>query len=150
MKVSINGEVFEYDGTKAPMSEALAIEDVYKRRYAEWQDDLRAGSAKAMCVLAWVIWRRDGRHVPFGDILSGAVDFDLNEMLGSLLESIAAEAKAQEEADAEAAAGANPTPARSALDGTPGTGTATPSSSPKSSASGPGKSGSSPSKTSRR
>ena len=60
MKVVIAGMAYEYDGSKAPMSEALAIEHVYKRRYAEWQSDLAAGSARAMCVLAWIILRRDG------------------------------------------------------------------------------------------
>ena len=124
MKIVLAGETFEYDGTKAPMSEALAIEHVYKRRYAEWQTDLSAGSAKAMCVLAWLIWRRDGRDVPFEDILSGTVDFDLQEMLESM-------AEAAQEAEAEAAV-PDPTPP-SVPAGTRSTGTATSRSSRKSS-----------------
>jgi hypothetical protein len=111
MKIVLAGESFEYDGSKAPMSEALAIERVYERRYAEWQADLAAGSAKAMCVLAWLIWRRDGRDVPFEDILDGKADFDLVEMLESMTEA------------AEAAA-ADPTGPPDPA-GTPGTGTAT-------------------------
>jgi hypothetical protein len=114
VKIVINGETFEYDGTKAPMSEALAIERVYERRYAEWQSDLNAGSAKAICVLAWLIWRRDGRDVPFGDILDGTADFDLTEMLESMAES----------AEAEKAAAADPTGARDPA-GTPGIATDT-------------------------
>lgn len=145
MKVSINGEQLDYDGSKAPMSEALAVEKVYQRRYAEWQDDLQAGSAKAMCVLAWIIWRRDGRDVEFADILDGKIDFDLNEMLASILKSAAAERAAQKEAEA-----ANPTQAGSDPDGTPGTATSTPRSSPTTSVSGRGKSGSSKSATSKR
>jgi hypothetical protein len=94
VKIVLGGETFEYDGSKTPMSEALAIERVYERRYAEWQTDLAAGSAKAMCVLAWLIWRRDGRDVPFGDILDGKADFDLMEMLTSMSESAEAEAEA--------------------------------------------------------
>ncbi len=139
LKVIINGMVYEYDGTKAPMSEALAIEDVYKRRYAEWQSDLAAGSAKAMCVLAWIILRRDGTDLPFDDIISGKFDFDLAEMLTSLAEP----------AEAEKAAEADPTvPSDPA--GTPGTGTGTPESSPSGSGSGRGKSTrSSASRTSR-
>lgn len=123
MKVTIAGMVYEYDGGKAPMSEALAIEEVYQRRYAEWQSDLQAGSAKAMCVLAWIILRRDGTDIPFLDIIGGKFDFDLVEMLESLSESAAA----------EAAAAADPTvPSDPA--GTPGTGTSTSEPSPKSSA----------------
>ena len=98
-KIIIDGETFDYDGQKQPVSEALAIEEVYGARYAQWQDDLWAGSAKAMCALAWIIWRREGRDVPFADIINGKVDFDLGEMLRSIIdaaEDAAAEAKAAE------------------------------------------------------
>jgi hypothetical protein len=135
LKIVLGGETFEYDGTKAPMSEALAIERVYERRYAEWQSDLAAGSAKAMCVLAWLIWRRDGREVPFEDILDGKADFDLVEMLESMAESAEAEA-------APADPTGPPDPA-----GTPGTGTSTSGSSRSGSTSGRGRSGSSRSGT---
>jgi hypothetical protein len=139
VKIVLGGETYEYDGTKAPMSEALAIEKVYERRYAEWQSDLAAGSAKAMCVLAWLIWRRDGREVPFEDILDGKADFDLMEMLTSMAES----------AEAEAAVAADPTAPPDPA-GTHGTGTDTPPRSPSGSGSGPGKSTrSSASRTSR-
>lgn len=131
MKVTLNGERFDYDGAKCPMSEALAIEKVYQRRFVEWQSDLQAGSAKAMCVLAWIIWRRDGRNIQFEDILSGAVDFDLVEMLTSVLEAVEAEERAREAAEAEAAAGPNPTQAAPARGGTVTTGTGTSGSSPK-------------------
>lgn len=147
MKVVIAGETFEWDGTKAPMSEALWVEHAYKRRYAEWQDDLAAGSAKAMCVLACLIWRRDGRDVPLQDLLDGTVDFDLMEMLNSMAEA----AEAEKAADAEAGQGsANPTPAGSAPDGTHSTATAISPSSPASSTSVRGRSGSSKSRTSKR
>lgn len=121
-KVTINGESFDFDGQKQPMSEALAIEHVYKRRYAEWQTDLQAGSAKAFCVLAWIIWRRDGRDVPFEDILEGRADFDLNEMIMSMA--------AGAEAEAEAEPDPMPSPA---LAGTRTTGTGTSRSSRKNS-----------------
>ena len=85
------------------MSEALWVEHVYKRRYAEWQEDLSAGSAKAMCVLACLIWRRDGRDVPLQDLLDGTVDFDLMEMLTSMAEAAEAE-------KGETGTAADPTP----------------------------------------
>jgi hypothetical protein len=128
-KVVINGETYDFDGQKQPMSEALAIEQVYGRRYAEWQSDLQAGAAKAFAVLAWIIWRRDGRDVPFEDIIGGAVDFDLAEMLESMAESV----KADEGAEA------GPT-APSAPAGTRTTGTSTSERSASTSTSGRGKS----------
>lgn len=99
MKVTLDGQAYEYDASKAPMSEALWIEEVYQRRYVEWQSDLQAGSAKAMCVLACLIWRRDGRDVPFADVIGGKVDFDLGEMLTSIIESAQAETEAAGEAE---------------------------------------------------
>lgn len=139
MKIVINGDTYEYDGQRAPMSEALAIEDVYKRRYAEWQSDLQAGSARAMCVLAWIILRRDGSDVTFEDIIDGKFDFDLAEMLESMAEA----------AEAEKAAEADPT-GESDPAGTPGTATAISESSARGSTSGPGRSTrSSASKTSK-
>jgi hypothetical protein len=108
-KIILGGETFEYDGRQQPMSEALAVEELYGKNYATWQDDLSAGSARAMCVLAWLIWRRDGRDVPFADILSGKADFDLGEMLRSLSE--AAEAAEAEAKAAEADPTGGPAPA---------------------------------------
>ena len=117
-KIIIGGETFDYDGKQQPMSEALAVEEVYGKNYTQWQDDLWAGSARAMCVLAWLIWRRDGRDVAYADIIDGTADFDLGEMWRSIIESgeaAAAEAKAAE---------ADPT-GESDPDGTPTTGTGT-------------------------
>jgi len=125
MKVVLGGEPFDYDGGRMPMSDALWIEHVYKRRYAEWEADLNAGSAKALAMLACLIWRRDGRDVPLQDLLDGKTDFDLAEMIGSMAESLA-EAAAQAEDDT-----AVPTPAGPAPAGTPTTGTGTSASSPK-------------------
>jgi hypothetical protein len=142
VKVSIGGQVYEYDGTKAPMHEALWIEHVYKRNYGQWQIDLAEGSAKAFIMLACLIWRREGRNVDtaYQDVLDGKTDFDLNEMSRSMAESVLADEKAQAEAD--------PTPS-SAPTGTPGTGTGTSSSSPASSTSARGRSSASKSRTSK-
>ena len=147
MKVTLNGEVFDFDGRKQKVAEALAIEEAYGRRYVEWQDDMTAGGAKALCTLAWLIWRRDGRDVALEDILTDKVELDLNELLSSIIESAQADAAA--EAEAEKSAAANPTPAGSDPAGTPTTGPSTSPSSATTSGSARGKSGSSKSRTSR-
>jgi hypothetical protein len=73
------------------------------------------------------VWRREGRDVPFGDILDGTADFDLLEMMRSMIESAA-----EEEAAAEVpTSGAGP---RSAPAGTATTGSVTSGRSRKSSA----------------
>ena len=37
-KIIIGGETFEYDGRQQPVSEALAIEELYGKNYVQWQD----------------------------------------------------------------------------------------------------------------
>jgi hypothetical protein len=108
-KIIINGEPFDYDGKRQPMSEALVIEELYGKSYPQWQDDLWGGYAKAMCVLAWIIWQRDGRDVAYQDILDGTVDFDLGEMLLSIIE--AGQAAEEEKKAAEADPTGEPDPA---------------------------------------
>ena len=127
MKITVNGEAFEVDLAHVPMSDALAIEREWKRRYAEWETELYAGSAEAACVLAWPLWRRDGREVPLQDVLGGTVDFDYSEMLRSIADG-ARELAAEAEAEA-----ANPTTGAPDPDGTGTTSPATRRSSRKSS-----------------
>jgi hypothetical protein len=136
VKIVIGGETFDYDMDSRPMSEAIAIERAWGRRYAEFQQELASGSAEGWAVLAWAVWRRNGRDVPLADILDGKVDFDHTEMVRSVNVAAAEEAQA---AEADPTSGAAP---RTAPDGTATTSAATSDRSPKSSASARGKSGS--------
>jgi hypothetical protein len=76
-KVRINGEFFEFDSSHKPMAEALELEKALKVTYGQWESDLAAGSARAVAGLIWLVWRRNGREVPFEDIVSGAVEVNL-------------------------------------------------------------------------
>jgi hypothetical protein len=129
VKVRIGGESFDFDEARRPMSEAIAVERAWGRRYAEWESELQAGSAEAMAVFVWLVWRRDGREVELADILSGEVDFDYRELEQSILE-VAVERQKAAEAEANPTQGAV-SPA--APDGTPTTPAATRRSSRKSS-----------------
>jgi hypothetical protein len=130
MKIRINGESFDFDGSVAPLSEALEIEKVLGVRYAQWESDFAAGSMRALAGFVWKVWHRDDRDVPLADIVDGKVEVEINEVLTSLVE--AAEEQA---AQAEVPKG----PTGTAPDGTPTTGTGTSGSSRKGSASAPGK-----------
>lgn len=77
-KVTINGEVFEWDPVRKPMSEALAIEKALGIPYVQYEEGLANGSARSLAGFVWLVWRRNGREVDLADILSGAVDIDLN------------------------------------------------------------------------
>jgi hypothetical protein len=134
VKITIGGETFDYDLDSRPMSEALAIEKAWGRRYAEFQHEVAAGSAEGWAVLAWAVWRRNGRDVQLQDILDGKVDFDHTEMVVSVNVAAAEEAKAAAE---------GPTSGASPLtdpDGTATTSSSTSVRSPRSSGSARGKS----------
>ena len=133
-KIRINGETFDYDQSHHPMSEALAIEDATGMRYVDWETELSAGSMKAMCGFVWLVWRRNGRDVPLGDILSGEIEIDLTDLLASFLEM------GQENEEQDPTSGDSQVPAAPAP--TPTTGKSTSPSSRSSSGSAPGRPGS--------
>ena len=76
-KVTIAGEVYEYDFTRQPLAEMLALEKALGTTYGQWSSDRQAGSARALAGLIWLVWRRNGREVDFADIESGKVPLDL-------------------------------------------------------------------------
>lgn len=116
-KITISGEVFDFDRDRKPLAEAIMIEKDLGIRYAQYESDLLAGSARAIAEFIRVVWLRNGRDVPLADIESGKVEVDLW--------SIEAD-DAQDEPEADPKE--SPAPA-----GTPGTGPATRRSSRKSS-----------------
>jgi hypothetical protein len=124
-KVTIGGQVYEFDRTRKPLSEMLALEKALGVPYGEWERLLEAGSARALAGFVWLVWRRDGRDVAFADIESGEIEVDLA--------GFGIEEDPEPENPTEAAA---PTPAS-------GTGPGGTSSGSASSASGRGRSGSS-------
>jgi hypothetical protein len=79
-KITINGEVFEFDRSRKPLSEALAIEKALGVPYIQFEEGLRNGSARSAAAFIWLVWRRNGRDVPLADLLSGAVDVDLDAL----------------------------------------------------------------------
>lgn len=76
-KVTINGEVFEYDFTRQPLTEMLALEKALGTTYGQWSADRQAGSARALAGLIWMVWKRNGRDVDFAKIESGEEPVDL-------------------------------------------------------------------------
>ena len=119
-KVTVNGEVFEWDPVRKPMSEALAVENALKIPYVQYEQGLQEGSARSLAAFIWLVWRRNGRDVPLEDILSGAVEVDL--------------AGLDIEPEEGETGPTNPIPAASST-----TGASTSASSPKSSTSAPGR-----------
>jgi hypothetical protein len=125
-KVTVNGEVFEFDRSRKAMAEMITLEKTLGIPYGQWEAELQAGSARALAGFIWLVWHRNGRDVKFADIESGEVEIDVD---GFDVE----EDPAPEQAD--------PTPPAPSS-GPSSTGRASGSSRSPASASAPGKSGS--------
>ncbi len=78
-KVWINEELFADEG-ETGMADAVALEEATGMTYAGWQIALSEGSAKALAAYAWLLWRRAGKTVAFGDVMSGEVPLNLESL----------------------------------------------------------------------
>lgn len=74
-KVTIDGQVFDYDPTRMLNTEAIALQKVTGMRMQEWTTALTEGDAFALTGLVWLLYRRDGRNVPFDE-----VEFDIGSI----------------------------------------------------------------------
>lgn len=75
MKVSIDGQVFDYDPNRMLNTEAIALHKVTGMRMTEWSSALAEGDAFALTGLVWLLYRREGREVPFDE-----VEFDMGSI----------------------------------------------------------------------
>ena len=99
MKIVIQGESFEFDGTKKPMLEALELEKQLGWNYGKYESELQAGSMKAIAGFIWQVWFRNGRRVELADVLSGEIEIDVAEVMESLAEAAAELQAEQDDAD---------------------------------------------------
>lgn len=74
-KVTIDGQVYDYDSTKMLNTEAIALQKVTGMKIPQWTAALQEGDAFALTALVWLLWRRNGREVPFDE-----VEFDIGSM----------------------------------------------------------------------
>jgi len=74
-KVTVDGQVFDYDPSKMLNTEAIALQKVTGMRIADWTKALTEGDAYALTGLVWLLWRRNGREVAFDD-----VEFDIGSL----------------------------------------------------------------------
>lgn len=75
MKITIDGQAYEYDPARLLNTEAIALQRVTGMRMNEWTKSLQEGDATALTGLIWMLWRRNGREVDFDD-----VEFDIGAL----------------------------------------------------------------------
>lgn len=76
-KIRIEGEIYDWDTTRLPLHEAIAMEKVSGLTLREFNQQAEDGSAFATAVMVWMVWRRNGREVKFQDIVDGTVPVDM-------------------------------------------------------------------------
>jgi hypothetical protein len=75
VKLTIEGEAFDFDPQKLTNVEGMAIENVTGMLFGEWADALTKGSMLAQTALVWVVKKRKEPTLRFGD-----VSFDLSSI----------------------------------------------------------------------
>jgi len=75
VKITVDGQVFDYDAGRLLNTEAIALQRVMGMPVADWTKAMQKGDALALTGLVWLLWRRAGREVPFDD-----VEFDLGSI----------------------------------------------------------------------
>ena len=75
MKITVDGQVFDYDASRLLNTEAIALQRVMGMPVPDWTKAMQKGDAIALTGLVWLLWRRAGRDVPFDD-----VEFDLGSI----------------------------------------------------------------------
>ena len=78
-KVTINGEVFAYDGSRKPLADCLVIERALKIPYAQVETGLAEGRADSLAAFMWLVWQQNDRNIPFADLLDGKVPVDMGK-----------------------------------------------------------------------
>jgi hypothetical protein len=71
-KVTVDGQVYDYDPSKMLNTEAIALQKVTGMTVPEWTTALQTGDAYALTGLVWLVYRRNGREVAFDE-----VEFDI-------------------------------------------------------------------------
>jgi hypothetical protein len=74
-KVTIDGQVYDYDPTRMLNTEAIGLQKVTGMKMQEWGKALEQGDAYALTGLVWLLYRRNGREVPFDE-----VEFDIGSI----------------------------------------------------------------------
>lgn len=103
-KVTIDGQVYDYDPSRMLNTEAIALQKVTGMRMQEWTTALTQGDAFALTGLVWLLWRRSGREVSFDE-----VEFDIGSI--SLEDDQEPQAEGDESGPTEAVEAADAIPA---------------------------------------
>ena len=93
-KVTIDGQVFDYEPSKMLNTEAIALQKVTGMRMSEWTTALQEGDAFALTGLVWLLYRREGREMPFDEVEFdiGSIDIQADEEPPEEVPTVAAEA----------------------------------------------------------
>lgn len=79
MKLTIDGEAFEFDESHMTNVEGMAIERATGMLYGEWAEALQKGSMLAQTALVWVVKKRREPALRFDDVVFSSVEVETPE-----------------------------------------------------------------------
>lgn len=103
MKVTIDGQVFDYNPNRMLNTEAIALQKVTGMRMQEWTSALTEGDAFALTGLVWLLYRREGNEVRFDEVEFDIGSIDIQDDEKPATEVEAGPTEAAEAADADPA-----------------------------------------------
>lgn len=68
MRLTIDGEVYDFDPGKLTNVEGMAIETVTGLMFSEWAEALQKGSMTAQTALVWVVKKRQNPTLRFSEV----------------------------------------------------------------------------------
>lgn len=81
MKISVDGEQYEFDPEKMLNTEAIAIERATGQTFQQWSKSAQAGSIEAVTALVWIVRKRQQPDLRFKDVefVLASVDIEDDE-----------------------------------------------------------------------
>jgi len=80
MKVTIEGQVYDFDPATVDNRTLMDIEDATGKTTGEWQDELSRGSMRATTALVWVILRDNGQpDLTFDEVRFNPSELDIED-----------------------------------------------------------------------
>lgn len=79
MRFTVSGEQYEYDPNKLMNIEAIALQRATGMRPPEFGKALELGDAIAITGLVWLMWSRNGKVVPFEEVVFDIASIEIED-----------------------------------------------------------------------
>jgi hypothetical protein len=96
VKLTIDGEVYDFDMTRITNVEGMAIEKVTGKTYVEWAEAMQAGSMLAVTALVWIVRKRQEPTLQFEQVEFSQISMEDEEAVSPLEDPVFTGADSEE------------------------------------------------------